>query len=135
MSTQAPLVPRSAAPSAARRPPAEAARPAPTPGRPTCGGRRTLSTLAATCPSRRASCSMSRKARAPTLRSWALAGLRDQGVDLADGDARLVRLDDTLHAELAESARHHLANRAGRVGARVPGDPQGRAGAWGVRPT
>ena len=49
-STSAHRAPRSAAPSAARRRPAAAARPAPTPGRPTCAAPPTRSTIGATLP-------------------------------------------------------------------------------------
>ena len=49
-STSARRAPRSAAPSAARRRPAAAARPAPTPGRPTCAAPPTRSTTARTLP-------------------------------------------------------------------------------------
>src|SRR6218665_2420443 len=58
-STSAPRAPRSAAPSAARRKPAAAANPAPTPGRRTCAARPTRSTTRARCRWPRASSSTS----------------------------------------------------------------------------
>ncbi len=62
-STSAPPAPRSAAPSAARRRPAAAASPAPTPGRPTCGARPTRSTGPRSSRWPRASSSTSRPGR------------------------------------------------------------------------
>jgi len=43
--------------------------------------------------------------------SETVAGLSDQCVDVEYGDACLVGLDGTLLPELAEGARHHLADR------------------------